>query len=258
MLAEWLTYLSTPSLPYARKMGYLSEAIAMRARHKRCYHSWQNHFQACQNAILEAAAQCQQHRHLVVMGAGSLEDIPLAQLSQQFQTVYLVDLVFLKPAKQLAKHYANVTLVEADVSGVLQQVYVGETTLGYDNYWLPDSLADVDMVVSLNLATQLPLIPVRWLMDRFGLRDDAADQTGKAIIEAHLKQLNDYSGVKCLIADRQITEYDAEGALIDAFDPAWDITLPEAGLTWDWEVIPLGESVHKTRQVNRVGASIWC
>ncbi|PLA74766.1 hypothetical protein CYQ88_04040 [Hydrogenovibrio sp. SC-1] len=257
MIAEWLTYLSTPCLPYVRKMGYLSEAIAMRARHKRCHHSWQNHFQACQNAILDAASQCQQHRHLVVMGAGSLEDIPLAQLSQQFQTIYLVDLVFLKPAKQLAEHYANVTLIVADVSGILPQVFAGDTQLAYENVWQPDSLADVDMVVSLNLATQLPLIPVRWLMDRFNLDDQAADQMGKAIIKAHLKQLNDYSGVKCLIADRQITEYDAEGRLIDQFDPAWDVALPEAGLAWDWEVIPLGESVHKTRQINRVGASIW-
>lgn len=257
MLIEWLTSLSTPCLPVARKMGYLHEAIAMQARHKRCRHSWQSHFQSCQKAILEAASKCQQHRHLLIMGAGSLEDIPLAQLSHQFETVYLVDMVFLKPAKKLASHYANVTLLEIDLSGVLTQVSTGETSLTYDHYWQPDFLSNVDMVVSLNLATQLPLIPVRWLMDRYGLSEAAADKMGKALIEAHLQQLDSYSGVKCLIADRQIKEYNATGALVDQFDPAWDIALPEVSSEWDWEVIPLGESVNKTRQVNQVGVSIW-
>jgi len=257
VIVEWFKYLSTPCMPYARKMGYLTEAIAMQSRHKRCYRQWQSHFQSCQNAILEAVSQCQQNRHLVIMGAGSLADIPLAQLAEKFQQVDLVDLVFLKPARQTAKQYANVTLIEADVSGVLSQVCVGEKTNPDKAYWLPDQLGQVDAVVSLNLATQLPLIPVRWLMKHVEMSEAAADRLGKSLIEAHLKQLNEFSGVKCLIADRQIQEYNAEGTLLDQFDATWDICLPDLSSAWDWEVIPLGESVHKTRQINRVGVSIW-
>ena len=260
MIIEWFQYLTTPSLPIARKMGYLHEAIAMQARHKRCQHSWQSHFQQCQHAILDAVSQCQQRRCVVVMGAGSLDDIPLAQLSKQFQNVYLVDLVFLKSAKKMAKRYNNVHLLEVDVSGVLSQVAVGDTQLEYDHYWRPSGFVEVDevdLVVSLNLATQLPLIPVRWLMTRYQLPEAEAGQMGKALIQAHCQQLQDYSGVKCLIADRQIQEYNQEGTLLDQFDPAWEVELPESKVTWEWEVIPLGESVHKTRQVNQVGVSIW-
>lgn len=257
MLAEWWHYLTTPCLPTVRKMGYLSEAIAMQTRHRRCYSSWQPHFQSCQNTILEAVSQCPQYRHLVVMGAGSLADIPLAQLAAQFQQVQLVDLVFLKPARRAVQQYPNVTLIEVDVSGVLAQVAMGETTLQYEDYWRPDQMAAVDAVVSLNLATQLPLIPVRWLMKHDGLAENDADRMGKSIIEAHLKQLNEYAGVKCLIADRQITEYDLNGVQLDQFDPAWDVPLPKVVQSWDWQVIPAGESVHKTVQVNEVGASIW-
>jgi hypothetical protein len=43
MLAEWWSYLTTPCSPEARRMGYLRESIAIRARHRRCRHAWAPH-----------------------------------------------------------------------------------------------------------------------------------------------------------------------------------------------------------------------
>ncbi|MDX1796365.1 MAG: hypothetical protein R3219_06515, partial [Hydrogenovibrio sp.] len=84
-----------------------------------------------------------------------------------------------------------------------------------------------------------------------------AELFGRRMIEQHLADLADCDGVKCLIADRQITEYDPQGRQIDQFDPAWEVDLPEPILSWDWEVIPPQESYQRHRQINRVGASIW-
>ncbi len=258
MLKEFFQFYTTPSSRLARKMGFLHEAIAMSARHQRCQQTWQPHFEQCQAAIREAVAQCKSFRHMVVLGAGSLNDIPLPFLSQTFDSVTLVDMVFLKPARRMAADFDNVTLLEADVSGCLAQVEHGGTSVE------PPRLAGVeppvvDCVVSLNLVTQLPLIPARWLMERFELSEDKTDRFGKALIQAHLDYLNCFGGVRCLIADREMREYDRSGRLMDQLDPAWGVSLPAYEHAWEWEVVPFGESSERADrcQRNRVGVSIW-
>ncbi|MGC9386885.1 MAG: hypothetical protein ACP5D0_08065 [Hydrogenovibrio sp.] len=239
-------------------MGFLHEAIAMSARHQRCRNTWQPHFEQCQSAIRRAVNACRTFRQVVILGAGSLNDIPLGFLSQTFEAVTLVDMVFLKPARRLAAEFDNVFLLEADVSGCLAEAQGGNALVkapvlaGVE----PEK---VDCVVSLNLATQLPLIPVRWLMERFALPETKADTFGKDLIQAHLDYLDGFSGVKCLIADRDMREYDCSGHLTDQWDPAWGVRLPAYDQAWDWEVIPLGESSDNRAvcQRNRVGVSIW-
>lgn len=227
----------------------------MEARQKRCFMQWQSHYQKCQQAILKAAESCLKKHTIVIMGAGSLNDIPLDSLSQQFQKVVLVDLVFLKQARKKAADYANVFLEEADVSNRLSGLFSGEGAFDDAVNWaLPQ---ESDCLVSLNLATQLPLIPVRWLMQHEGLDEKGAGRLGKEMIQSHLNLLENFQGVRCLIADRRISEFDASGELIDQFDPAWDVVLPDVIDSWEWQVIPLGESNQNTAQVNQVGVSIW-
>jgi len=151
--------------------------------------------------------------------------------------------------------FPNVFLQEADVSNRLSALFEGKLTLESDMNWnLP---AETDCVVSLNLVTQLPLIPVRWLMQHVGLDEAGADELGKTMIQSHLSLLESVQGVRCLIADRQISEYDASGELVDRFDPAWEVALPEVVDSWEWQVIPIGESKHHLSQLNQVGVSIW-
>lgn len=256
MIQEIFQFITTrPAIPYAKKKGYLFEAIAMEARHKRCFVQWQPHYQKCQQAILKAIESCLQKNTIVIMGAGSLNDIPLDSLSRQFQKVVLVDLIFLKQARQKAADYANVFLEEADVSNRLPALFEGSLAFkGHSDWTLPQ---DANCLVSLNLATQLPLIPVRWLMQHHGLNEKEADQLGKEMIQSHLNLMENFQGVRCLIADRQVCEYDTAGELIDQFDPAWDVELPDVIDSWEWQVIPLGESKQNTAQVNQVGVSIW-
>ncbi|WP_157833743.1 hypothetical protein [Hydrogenovibrio kuenenii] len=236
-------------------MGFLYEAIAMDSRYSRCQQQWQFHFDQCRQAILQAASQCQQKRSILIVGAGSLRDIPLEKLSKEFSSVYLVDLVFLRDARKQASHFQNIHLIEADVTGCLAQVYQGKADCDKDFSWM-DGVNDIDCVVSLNLTTQLPLIPVSWMMKKFNMQEKEAGVFGKKMTESHLNWLNAQPGVKCLISDRWITEYDKQGNQVDGFDPAWDVVLPESDLSWNWEVIPSSESAVGTSQVNQVGVSI--
>lgn len=255
MLWEAWQYLTTSAHPIYKKMGYLEEAIAMAARRKRCASAWSKHDQACQQAILQATSLCDQQRTCVILGAGSLQDIPLAALSAQFERVLLVDLIFLKSVKRLIKGRVNLQLLEQDVSFNLELAYQGQKTLADLPGWL--NWQEVDCVVSLNILTQLPLIPVRWLMRHFAMTEAEADVYAKQMIAQHLAWLEQCQGVKCLIADREIIEQTAEGKVVDRFDPAWEVALPAVEQQWDWQMIPLGEVSAKYQQSHRVGVSCW-
>lgn len=255
MIKEWFLYLTTPAKPHVKKMGYLKEAIAMEARYQRCREQWQEHFQACQNAILEAVSQTSTQRTILILGAGSLRDIPLPQLSEMFQKVILVDLVFLKSAKLLAAKYANVEIYEEDVSASLEGIYLGETAVKKSQAWLNDE--QIDCVVSLNLATQLPLIPASWLMDRFDVHASSVNQLGQRMIQNHLDYLNQFQAVKCLIADREVSEFNEYGKLLDQFDPAWEVVFPDVSQSWQWQIVPLGEVSKSLYRIHSVGLSVW-
>ncbi len=254
MIKELWQYVATSTeLPVAKQMGFLKEAIAMGARSKRCQRQWGAHYLKCKETMVAATQRAVQKRTVLVFGAGSLNDIPLSYLSSQFFKVVLVDLVFLKPARQQASNYSNVELIEHDVTESLEWLYKGQTLVQSPSTWLDDS--SVDLVVSLNLITQLPLIPVRWLMDEFDLSETAADIVGKQLIFAHLSYLRQFSGEVCLIADRVDIEFDSQGSELDRFDPWWDVEQPKAGAHWEWEVMPLGESNRLKSQTNQVGVS---
>ena len=254
MLKEMWQYVSnTTEHPVAKKMGFLTESIAMEARAKRCKQSWGSHYQQCQKAILKASSRAVQKRTVLVLGAGSLYDVPLEVLSAQFERVLLVDLVFLNSARNVAQQFANVELIEHDVTESLERIQVGLPFVDTPMAWLED--VSIDLVVSLNLITQLPLIPVRWLIEHFEVSEQEGDILGKQLILAHLLYLKAFSGEVCLIADREGVEFDESGNELDRFDPWWDIESPRSIESWQWELMPLGEVNRHTSQTNRVGVS---
>ncbi|MGM0542045.1 MAG: hypothetical protein ACQEQR_06360 [Pseudomonadota bacterium] len=254
MIKELWQYVATSTeLPVAKPMGFLKEAIAMGARSKRWQQQWDAHYVKSKETIVSATHRAVQKRTVLVFGAGSLNDIPLSYLSSQFSKVILVDLVFLNPARRLASKYSNVELIEHDVTESLDWLYQGQTLVQAPTVWLDDR--SIDLVISLNLITQLPIIPVRWLIDEFDLSETETDIVGKQLIFAHLRYLKEFTGEVCLIADRVEIQLDSQGIELNRFDPWRDIEQPKADLYWEWQVMPLGEMKRSKSQKNLVGVS---
>ena len=255
MLWELWHYLTTPVSKPAKKMGYLYESIALAQRAKRCQSSWHSHYQACQNAMLTSCENLPSYRTALIFGAGTLADIPLAALSARFERVILVDLVFLKAALQTAKAFPNVECRQMDVTESIEWIFDGILKPRAPTAFLND--ATLDWVASLNVITQLPLLPVRWLLTHYALNETQADELGLALIRQHLSYLASFQAPVCLIADRRCSEFDRQGKQIDEWAPWWGMSQPNCDLSWDWEVIPYHESAKgQKRQVNRVGVTL--
>lgn len=256
MIWESWQYLTTPvANPLAKQMGFLTESIALAARAQRCKTTWEPHYKYCQATLVKAVERSVGRRSVLIFGAGSLRDIPLAYLAAQFQKVILVDLVFLKSARQQASLFANVELVEHDVTESLTWAYNGQVHIQSPQAWLHD--ASIDLVVSLNLVTQLPLIPVRWLLKKAVIDEPQADRMAKQIIYNHLHYLKQFAGEVCLIADQFSVEFDKQGKPIEQIDPWWGVDAPTAIQSWTWEIIPLGEKNAHIGQRTQVGVTFF-
>ncbi|MDY0135626.1 MAG: hypothetical protein RBS36_00515 [Thiomicrospira sp.] len=255
MLWEVWQHWRTPSAPYLKQMGYVYEAIAMQARAARCRYTWFQHYQRCQQTIKVLGEQCESRRKILILGAGSTQDIPLAYLNETFEQVVLVDLVFTRNVLKQVQAFERVECVLADVTDSVEGFYHGVLHLNTPQGWLDDD--EVDLVVSLNMATQLPLLPVRWLLDHFSLSEAQIEHIGQGLMRQHLDYLARFNARVCLIADRVNREFNREGELVEHLDPWWGLTPPPALTQWDWQVIPFGEGKRRgVRQVNQVGVSI--
>lgn len=260
MIWEAWQYLTTPvALPYVKKMGFLREAIAMAARSKRCQREWQPHYQACQQALLEACKRLDSKRKLLIFGAGTLQDIPLPELSQMFDEIQLIDLVFLRSARKQVAFYPNVHLIEWDVTESLLSLSRCHSNSSFPKSWLDH--AEIDLVVSLNLITQLPLLPFDWLTQHCLISDEQAEQLGEELISQHLHYLQQFAqrGTKvCLIADRYAQRFNRHGQEIERFDLWWGLDdIPTAEKQWLWPLMPLGEVAADYSQTHCVGVTYW-
>ncbi len=273
MIWELIQSLTTPANPVVKKLGFLNESIGMEARYQRCQKSWDPHYQQCQQVILKAASEATQQNTLLILGAGSLRDIPLKALSESFKKVLLVDLLFLKSARKRAKPYSNVSLLEIDVSNSLPALLQTRSAKDYIQHLIdcPPKLATllgtkvvvdtIDCIVSLNLVTQIPLMPVVKCAARSETSPEQLADLAELLVQQHLSLLTEVDGVKCLIADQSISEYDRQQKLVDCHDPGWGVSLPIDNLAWstewEWEMLPFKESGTGLKQVHSVSAFCW-
>ncbi|MEO5337861.1 MAG: hypothetical protein H7841_13370 [Magnetospirillum sp. WYHS-4] len=235
MILEWLRHRLTPCPRHLREMGYLREIVAIDSRWRRHRAAWTMHLAECKALVREAADACPHHRKATVYGSGLLLDLPLAELAKRFGEVVLVDILHLPAVKRAARAYPNVRLVEADVTGLVAEVYAGGLPAP-ELAALPEG--DGDLAVSLNILTQLSLIPSWWAERRHP--PDKVEAFRRAVIEHHLALLRACPGTVCLIAEAEELYCDGDN-ILDRDDALHGAHLPEGGREWTWDIAPRPE-----------------
>jgi len=249
MLAELVEYLLTPCPGPARKLGYLAEAVAIRARHRRCRDAWQSHLEYSRAAILEAATACRGRQCALVLGSGALLDVPLEQLARMFERVVLADVVHPLCARWRARRLGNVRLASLDVTGTLAALADGPAIPDCT----PQDLRDLirreapDLLVSANILSQLPLLPLRRL-ESSGLHPQPElDAFAARLLEEHVRLLHEHSGTACLISDIRWHGTSGIG------NPLRFVALPPPVRTWIWNVAPRPEISRECDVFHEVG-----
>ena len=244
-IPSWIDSLTNPAPYHLRRMGYVREMKALRARRNRCSAAWRPHLECTRALILEAATRCGQRRNALIVGSGLLFDVPLAELSGRFDRVVLVDLVHSWSVHRQAGRFSNVRLLPLDVTGVVEQCYA--LARRRVRAPLPQRPVDCllgeafDLVASVNVLSQLPVLPNGYLSRRIrSLTDVQIADFSRALVKNHLDWICSFPGIACLVADLERLHYD-HGRLVGREGSLWGVALPEGGREWDWDLAPRPE-----------------
>lgn len=262
MLKELLTYFTNPCPKHIRHMGYLYEAIAMRERYRRNKASWLKHLENSKNFILTTSEKIQNRHKIIIIGSGLLFDVPLKQLADLFKEVILVDIVHLTEVRRHTKRYKNVSLVEYDVTNTAKILFQNIKNGIMD---LPDSLPDLptdigiepeaSLVVSLNILSQLPVIPHLYSIRKCPETEARKMETWcREIIESHISWLFSMPCDSCMISDHEFTKKDKNGRIIEKGSTVYGVNLPEFENQWTWSIAPYGEESDGSSKELYVGA----
>jgi hypothetical protein len=244
MIAEWLTSLRTPCDPAVRRLGYLRELIAIRARHARTGGSWDGHRESCRAFV---AAQAPGGDVAVVVGAGLCIDVPVDLLRARYRRVVLFDLCFLgRPAGTEQRFFDATGAVrtwaakpQADPRAALQ-----------DPGW-PVDLPAPDLVISANVLTQLHLLPEAFLR-----RHHPAVDLAESCARLHLAWLQARPGVRLLIADTHEEVHATDGRVVYRVPTTARLAGPPIA-HWPWSLAPAGEWDPGHALIRQVGAWRW-
>lgn len=243
MLYEALTWLVTPCPRDAR--GHLVKAIALEARWRRCRQAWREHIVACHAVIADAVAQTPASGRVTVLGSGILAEIPLDLLTDAFAEVLLVDRIHLPQVRWRARRHPRIRFITADLLTLRPDAAAGCP--------LSASLR-ADLVISANLLSQLPLLPLADLARR-GVSAPLCRAFGQDILIRHLAALPTLAAVSCLITDTERQFCDGSRILARE-DALLGIPLPPADWTWNWTLAPRPEASPQHDQVHRMAAII--
>ena len=252
LITLWLESLLTPCPRYLRRMGFLREQLAIEARYQRNRASWEPHLTHSRAAILAAADSCTQHRTVLILGGGLINDVPLAELAGRFQQVVLADILHLPRNRRKAEAVApNITCLDFDCTGAVEKLYQAGKALDDEpaitlfrqaSPSLPAALASgCDLTVSVNLASQLGYLPAKWLEKGHPRDDDFSLHLRRAAALLHLEWLQELPGVRLLIGDRAMV---VRG--LDESEVEREVILGEGDLeppsdSWVWRFAPAPE-----------------
>ncbi len=243
MLAELFRYLVTPCPRYVRAMGYLDEQVSIKARYDRCRRAWEPHLERTKDVIRAAVRLCPMKRKAVVFGSGMLFDVPLSELAAEFAQVVLVDVVHPMGA---GWRLANVTALASDVTGTAETVHHLAKRGGEPlPRFVPQAFCDdpeVDLVASVNLLSQLPYIPCKYLSDAGTYKAEDITGFGRDVVLAHIDYLKRLPGVVALVCDLERLTVDRTGALTERLSALRGVKLPWSGEEWVWDLAPRPEA----------------
>ena len=262
MLYELFTSLTTPCPQYVRHMDYLHEIIEMKSRYRRNRAAWEPHLENTRRFVLSSAQGCRNRNKAVVLGSGLLLDVPLRELSSMFREVVLLDVVLLPEVIKSARKYDNVRIIQHDVTNVARRlhenIYCGVYELPEASPSIPEIDVDTGLVVSLNILSQLWVIPRVYALKKLrNLDEDRLDDWCRQIVASHYAFLTSLPCQVCLIADHEFIQRDWQMTIISRGSTISGFNLPKPDASWSWNIVPLGRGDDRRFLSKELNVGAW-
>ncbi|HNS30125.1 MAG TPA: hypothetical protein PKL52_06305 [Tenuifilaceae bacterium] len=203
-----------------RRIGFFSNQMGIINRYLREQDHWEPHLTNTRRVILEAIDD-RLPKTVTVLGSGWLLDIPLLEMIQRGIEVKLIDVAHPPRVRHKYKDYPKVRLIDADITSCIREAWLfGRqsvddgyhqllTAIGQPNLYYA---LNVDLVLSVNILTQLHALIVDYLANRGRIDKVRQGELTAAIQQAHLNALP--AGRTLLIADLEEEHYNDSNVLL--------------------------------------------
>jgi hypothetical protein len=249
MLQEFVQSLITPATPAARALGYVHESVSTKARYRRVRRYWESHLRASRSFIEQTVALTSGCQAVIIFGSGWGVDIPLDTLIHGYQHVYLIDIVHPRSVRKQLARQNNCHLIEADLTGIVTSLAQGNSHPPFTPSF--PSLPVADLIISANVLSQLPLLPVRYAERR---QWPNVAQFKAQILLAHAEWLASLATPVCLVSDYTMNIHDRQGVCLERDNLLGGLALSPGNAEWEWEIAPFGEIAKDLRFTHQVRA----
>jgi len=233
--------MSVPGKIVLHRMGYYDDQDGIMRRYHAEEPSWEFHLKKSRELVIKAI-DIFNPSTITVLGSGWLLDLPVEKMTMNKRSINLVDILLPETIESRIKVFRHVRFIQEDVtggliSGVYENALRGvfrrqvdiEKILDFKPYEPP---GDTDLVISLNLLSQLDSIPTDYLKRRTKVSEQEIRVIKERVQQQHLDMLQKRNSL--LITDFYEHPFNAGNA--SEGRPTIAVNLPE-GISreeWDW------------------------
>jgi hypothetical protein len=224
------------------KMGYYNYQRGLIYRHLNQQGGWDAHLEHCRSFILRAITEYRPGK-VTVLGSGWLLELPLAEMVEVLDEVYLVDIVHPPEVKQQTGSLKKVILSEQDVTGgLIAEVWercgkrpIFNKLKSLDSILIPEYQPPEDpgMVISLNILTQLEILIVEFLKRKGHIVEEDMVLFRTEIQKKHIDFLKKHKSV--LITDSSEVFTENSGQVVRNSSLLTELPAGSYKETWTWD-----------------------
>jgi hypothetical protein len=245
------------------RLDYYNYQHGFIMRHLKQGTGWDNHLEKCRSFILRSL-EIHKPEKVTVLGSGWLLELPLTEMLEKVDNISLVDIVHPPEVVQQVSKMPGVELITEDVSGGLIYEIWRKTSgisipgkhYSLENIIIPDYMPSFDpgMVISLNILSQLEVLPLRYLIKKIKTNEEEWKRFRKEIQNKHVNLLKRFKSV--LISDLCEIFVDKTGneTVRESVIAELPAGLHREELTWDFDL--KGSDYFGKRSVFKVAAII--
>lgn len=221
----------------AKKTGLARDQEGIIQRYFREKQNWDIHLRNTRDFILQHTAE--RTGTVIVLGSGWLLDVPVKELTQRFDRVYLADIRHPIQVQKKMQSFPQVELLTVDLTGGLLNFAQSHkkkqsSSKDYIEHHRPPGLPDeIDCYISCNILNQLDIL--LWETAKKSISDKEFIQVRSYIQQQHLAQLQ--AKKSCLIADIQQTAIDLNKPNCSTTSSSLYTSLPSTPKKQEWEWI---------------------
>lgn len=249
---------------FLNRLGYDNYQEGLIYRHLGQKEGWSSHLNNCRNYILKAVSIVKPPK-VTVLGSGWLLDFPLQEIVEMKIPVTLIDIVHPPDAVKQVSALKNVEIIEDDLTGgLVREIWKKSGSIPIfrklktlDDIKIPRFRfsSDPGLVVSLNILSQLDVLPVKYLRKKSSMDETQFACFREEIQRKHIECLQKYNSVVITDTEEIIMDRSGESTVVKTV--VSEIPAGNYMEEWTWDFDLQKSDFNQKKSVLKVTAILY-